>query len=159
MRNASKSGYAIFAATSENGVTFSAMDDTPVLRAGEPDAWDSFEVTTPRLFERGGVFYMLYAGSGAPSQKDKPQAFGLARSYDLLTWERYSHNPVFCTGAQGEWDDGAIWFGTVFAWDSKLYLMYEGGAKADVDRPGLALTQVGIAAVDLATFDRRMADW
>jgi len=152
-------GYAIFSATSENGETFLPVSDQPVLGPGETDAWDSFEVTTPRLFERSGMFYMLYAGESDPARKDKPNAFGLARSYDLLTWERYPRNPVFRKGVPGEWDDGAIWFGTIFSWGDKLYLIYEAGAEADVTRAGPALTQVGLAMVDKAAFDQWIADW
>jgi hypothetical protein len=152
-------GYAIFSATSENGETFLPVSDQPVLGPGETGAWDSFEATTPRLFERSGMFYMLYAGESDPARKDKPNAFGLARSYDLLTWERYPRNPVFRKGVPGEWDDGAIWFGTIFSWGDKLYLIYEAGAEADVNRAGPALTQVGLAVVDKAAFDQWIADW
>ncbi len=152
-------GYAVFSATSENGEAFSPVSDKPILDAGDQGAWDGFEVTTPRLFERSGAFYMLYAGEGDPARKDKPRAFGLARSYDLLAWERYPGNPVFCRGMPGQWDDGAIWFGTVFTWDDRLYLVYEGGTEADINRAGPALTQVGLAVVDGATFERRVANW
>jgi hypothetical protein len=152
-------GFAIFSATSEDGETFSPVSRGPVLYAGESGTWDGFEVTTPRLFERGGVFYMLYAGEGDPARVDNPSAFGLARSYDLLTWERYPGNPVFHRGMPGEWDDGSIWFGTVFDWDDTLYLMYEGGIEADINRAGPMLTQVGLAMVDGATFDQHVADW
>jgi hypothetical protein len=151
-------GYNVLSATSKDGETFSPVSE-PVLSAGEPSAWDGFEVTTSRLFERGGVFYMLYAGESDPARKDKPGAFGLARSYDLITWERYPGNPVFHKGAPGEWDDGAIWFGTVFAWDDMLYLIYEGGAESDVSCAGLALTRIGLAVVGGAAFDRCMANW
>jgi hypothetical protein len=152
-------GYAIFSATSEDGETFSPVSGGPVLGAGESGAWDGSEITTPRLFERRGIFYMLYAGEGDPAREDTPSAFGLARSHDLLAWERYPGNPVFRKGTPGEWDDGAIWFGTVFEWDDTLYLMYEGGIKADINRSGPALTQVGLAMVNGATFDQHMANW
>lgn len=151
--------YAIFSAVSEDGESFAAVSDGPVLDTGEAGTWDGFEVTTPRLFERNGVFYMLYAGEGDPTRKDVPRAFGLARSQDLRTWERYPGNPVFRCGAPGAWDDGAIWFGTVFDWDDTLYLMYEGGAASDLQASGSPITQVGLASVSCDAFDTYMTSW
>jgi hypothetical protein len=151
--------YAIFSAVSDDGESFSAVGDGPVLDTGQAGAWDSFEVTTPRLFERNGVSYMLYAGEGDPARKDIPRAFGLARSQDLRNWERYPGNPVFHCGPPGAWDDGAIWFGTVFYWDDTLYLMYEGGAASNLQASGPPLTQVGLASVLCEEFDTRMASW
>ena len=152
-------GYAIFSSVSENGIDFSPARNGPSLDIGRPGEWDGFEVTTPRLFERGGVNYMLYAGEGDRSRKDKPRAFGLARSFDLLTWERYPGNPVFRVGKPGAWDDGAIWFGTVLPLNGFLYLLYEGGSERDLGRQDSARTQVGLARVDAHTLDRQMAAW
>ncbi|GAB4452040.1 MAG: hypothetical protein Kow00120_22250 [Anaerolineae bacterium] len=151
-------GYAVFVATSDDGVRF-VPTGRPALDVGPPGAWDSFEVTTPRVFVRGGVHYMIYAGGGDPARKDVPGAFGMARSRDLLTWERYPDNPVFVKGAAGAWDDGAIWFGTAFACGDRLCLLYEGGAERDLARQGPALTQVGLAVVDCTTFDQQIAAW
>jgi hypothetical protein len=152
-------GYSIFASVSSDGEVFSSPGSTPVFAAGSPGSWDSFEVTTPRIFQRNGIFYMLYAGQSDPAFKDIPHAFGLARSKDLKTWERYPANPVFRIGEPGSWDDGAIWFGTVFAWDNALYLIYEGGSVEAVSQPGPALTQVGLAYVNVETFDGHMSVW
>jgi hypothetical protein len=153
-------GYAIFSSVSEDGAAFTPVSEHPALDAGEPGAWDGFEVTTPRIFTRRGVFYMLYAGAADPAQKDVPHAFGLARSTDLTHWERYPGNPVFHRGEAGSWDDGAIWFGTVFSWGDFLYLLYEGGTREAIRQGnGPALTQVGLAAVSHESFDRRMAAW
>jgi hypothetical protein len=152
-------GYAVFASFSPDGETFSPLVDSPVFDVGTPGSWDSFEVTTPRIFRRNSIFYMLYAGQSDPAFKDIPHAFGLARSKDLKTWERYPANPVFRIGEPGSWDDGAIWFGTVYAWDNALYLIYEGGSVEAVSQPGPALTQVGLAYVNVETFDAHMSVW
>jgi predicted GH43/DUF377 family glycosyl hydrolase len=153
-----KGGYGIYLAVSDDGKLFAPLSAQPVLEAAPSPAWDSYEVTTPRLFERHGVVYMLYAASGDPTRRDKPVGFGLARSSDLIHWERYPHNPVFHTGKPGTWDDGAIWFGTVFEWDERLYMMYEGGS-ADALMATLARTQVGLAVLDVEIFDQAMANW
>lgn len=158
VRSLPEGGYAIFLAVSDDGRHFAPVSALPVLRAAHPPAWDSYEVTTPRLFERHGVVYMLYAASGDPALRDKPVGFGLARSWDLVQWERYPHNPVFQKGDPGTWDDGAIWFGTVFEWEDQLYMLYEGGS-ADALASTPARTQVGLAVLDGKTFDRAMAAW
>ncbi|KAB2904014.1 MAG: hypothetical protein F9K27_11275 [Anaerolineae bacterium] len=149
-------GYAIFLAVSEDGKQFQPVSTKPILAAGQ--GWDSYEVTTPRLFQRQGMFYMLYAAAGDAARQDKPDAFGLARSADLLYWERFPHNPVFRKGAPGAWDDGAIWFGTVFEWQGNLYLIYEGGAVQAVEQTP-ALTQLGLAGVESSIFDQQITNW
>jgi hypothetical protein len=149
-------GYAVHLATSSNGIEFREAHPTPVLDKGAQGSWDSYSVTTPRVFTREGFSYMLYAGDG--KSRDDPGAFGLARSRDLVHWSRYAGNPVFRRGHTGAWDDGAIWFGTVFEWNDTLYLFYEGtshvalGSSADV-------SAVGVAVCPCAVFDRCMADW
>jgi hypothetical protein len=71
---------------------------------------------------------------------------------DLIHWEKYPRNPVFACGKTGQWDDGAIWFGTVFEFDDVLYLLYEGGRRQDVALPSPCLTQVGLASISVDSF-------
>jgi hypothetical protein len=152
-------GYAIFSSVSQNGTRFAPVQTGPVLDVGRAGGWDGFEVTTPRPFARSGATYLLYAGEGDRHRKDKPRSFGLARSFDLVHWERYPGNPVFRVGPPGAWDDEAIWFGSVFPWENRLYLLYEGGRGAGINRQGPPLTQVGLAVLEGETFDRKMAEW
>jgi hypothetical protein len=107
------------------------------------------------VFARGGFYYILYAGDSRT--RDEPRAFGLARSRDLVHWARYAGNPVFLRGRAGSWDDGAIWFGTVFEWNDTLYLFYEGTSRAA--RGAAGASAVGVAVCPGPTFDRCMADW
>jgi predicted GH43/DUF377 family glycosyl hydrolase len=151
--------YRIHLARSADGEHFTPLSDEPVLTAGAAGEWDAGEVTTPRLFSHNGIFYMLYSGSSSPERKDIPQAFGLARSTDLLKWEKFPGNPVFHTGEEGNWDDGALWFGTVFEWRGWLYLIYEGGRMDDILDQSPALTQVGLAKLSLGDFDRAVSLW
>jgi predicted GH43/DUF377 family glycosyl hydrolase len=152
-------GYRIFSATSKDGVVFSNKKDTPLLNVGGFGEWDQFEVTTPRIFERNGIFYMIYAGCKDPKRKDLPDAFGLARSHDLLYWEKYPRNPVFRIGNDGSWDDGAIWFGSVFSYRDDLFLVYEGGRLENILGKSPALTQVGLAKLAGGKFDQVTARW
>jgi hypothetical protein len=150
-------GYGIHLAVSDDGRRFRPAGPAPVLDVGAPGTWDSFSVLTGRVFEYGDMYYMVYAGDAR--EKDLPRAFGLARSADLIHWERYPHNPVFRCGPPGAWDDGAIWFGTVSARNGMLDLWYEGGSQAAVHAPPPMLTRVGLATLEAAEFERRIADW
>lgn len=149
-------GYAIHLATSMDGVVFHQTSPRPVLDKGREGSWDSHTVTTPRVFARDGFHYMLYAGDSR--RRDEPHGFGLARSRDLVSWTRYARNPVFRRGRPGAWDDGAIWFGTVFEWNDTLYLFYEGTSRAAL-KNATNTSAVGVAICRGATFDRCMADW
>jgi predicted GH43/DUF377 family glycosyl hydrolase len=154
-----QSGYRIFGSVSQDCATFCSLSTNPIVDAGTVDSWDQYEVTTPRIFYRNGMYYMLYGASQLPDRQDMPEAFGLARSRDLTHWDKYPYNPIFQIGSSGAWDDGAIWFGTVFEWNDSLYLIYEGGQLADIIGQTPALTQVGLARLPCADFDRALAEW
>jgi predicted GH43/DUF377 family glycosyl hydrolase len=152
-------GYSIYTVCSFDGITFEPVSTSPVLTSGSPGQWDEREVTTPRIINIENMYYMIYAGLDKNDKKDIPRAFGLARSKDLINWEKYPLNPVFQINVPGSWDDGAIWFGTPFLVDSHLYLIYEGGRLEDIIDRAPALTQVGLAEVSVRTFFDMMANW
>jgi hypothetical protein len=67
---------------------------------------------------------MLYGGSSG--NVDEPEFFGLARSRDMIRWERHPGNPVFGAGIHGGPDGGNIWTPAVFENDTWIILLYEG---------------------------------
>jgi hypothetical protein len=150
-------GYEIHSGISEAGINFE--DQGIALPSGEAHAWDAFEVTTPRIFHHGNCYYMVYAGSPSPDRKDLPVGFGLARSPDLMQWEKYPQNPVFEIGKPGTWDDGGIWFGTVFEFQEYLYLIYEGGRLQEPSMQPPFFTQVGLAQFETKIFDSIISKW
>jgi hypothetical protein len=154
---APRGGYVIHLAVSDDGCRFRPAGPAPVLDVGAPGTWDSFSVLTGRVFEYGDMYDMVYAGDAR--EKDLPRAFGLARSTDLVHWERYRHNPVFRCGPPSAWDDGAIWFGTVFVRSGILDMWYEGGSQTAVQASPPMLTRVGLATLEAAEFEQRIADW
>ncbi len=118
-------GYSVYLATSRDGYNFTKFGNEPVFAPdADPKAWDSKSVTVPRIIEKNGVYYMLYAGDN--KYLDYPPYFGLAFSYDLVNWHRGTQNPVSSRGAKGSWDDGGIWYGQMFEYGNKWYLYYEG---------------------------------
>jgi len=98
------------------------VSEKPVFDTPEK-GWDK-QITTGRLFEQGDVYYLLYGGN--PVLVDQPTYFGLARSTDLIHWERHPGNPIFGCGAKGSEDGGAIWFPALIETDDGYVLLYEG---------------------------------
>lgn len=116
-------GYALFLSVSDDGRAFTSVQPEPVF-VPEPKQWDSFSVVTARVWQSGGVFYLLYGGSSY--LPDEPEYFGLARSPDLIRWERHPGSPIFGGGPRGAPDGGAIWFPALWETESEFVLLYEG---------------------------------
>lgn len=116
-------GYKVYVSISTDGVKFFPFGDAPVF-AGEANHWDSQSISTPRIWKTGEWYYMLYGGSA--DRVDEPEFFGLARSRNLLRWERHPGNPVFGAGAHASADGGAIWFPALYDAGSWIVLLYEG---------------------------------
>ena len=163
--------FEIRCSVSNDGVRFSAAPKPVVFRpSGTAGAFDRFSVTTVRIWPEGGRYYMTYAG--CDRYADYPGAIGLARSDDLLNWERYPGNPIFTRGEPGTWDEGALWFATVLKHGGTYYLWYEGwGTGLGLATPeareasrsarednyggqGKAFSQIG-----LATWSGGMPEW
>jgi beta-xylosidase len=63
---------------------------------------------------------------GSPDLNDQPDYFGIAKSKDLITWEKHPGNPIFGIGAKGEEDGGAIWFPALIEIKTHYVMLYEG---------------------------------
>lgn len=126
-------GQEFYVNASEDPLRFDPSAEIRIMSPSAEHSWESKSIITPRIFEHHGAYYMTYVGS--PKYQDYGFAMGLARSRDLLTWERYPGNPVFERAEGSAWDNGAIWFCTLFHQDGTYYLYYEGGGGGDaIDR-------------------------
>ncbi len=147
-----KKGFQIHRAVSTDGYHFTEPDSTPALPVGRAGAWDSFTVETPRIFHEGSLYYMVYCGSDI--NKDYPFHAGLATSADLIHWKKYDANPIFSRGAEGQWDEGAIWFTTVEKIANRYYMWYEGyGGGTSRTVPYGSYLKGGKSQVGMATMD------
>lgn len=115
--------YKIHLAVSEDGVHFEDVQEDPVFQ-GEQGEWDAYSITTPRIYREGKWYYMLYGGSAYLA--DEPEFFGLARSKNLVDWERHPGNPIFGVAARGKPDGGAIWFPALYKGEDDYLMLYEG---------------------------------
>lgn len=124
-----KKAWDIFLMTSADGIHFDTTQERKVFSAsGVSGAFDQHSITTVRIVKEGDTFYMTYGGCS--EYLDYPTAIGLARSTDLIHWERYPHNPIFIRGEAGTWDEGALWFPTVRKINGKYFMWYEGTGTA-----------------------------
>jgi predicted GH43/DUF377 family glycosyl hydrolase len=140
VRENGKGGYSICLNVSKDGLHFSEAESCVVL-SPTVDSWDCHSVTTPRILKSGGRFMMVYAGDDRT--KDEPKQFGLAFSEDLRSWSKYGGNPVFACGQKGSWDEEAIWFGTPYAHEGQIFMLYEGCRRRSSN--SLAVSQIGLA--------------
>lgn len=115
--------YRLHVAGSTDGRSFVDLRAGAVFE-GEAGGWDAQSVVTARLMAGDGWYYLLYGGSAYHA--DEPEMFGLARSRDLVTWERHPGNPVFGCGPMGAPDGGAIWFPALVELPEGFLLLYEG---------------------------------
>jgi hypothetical protein len=82
----------VWLATSKDRKVWTNVQDEPVLAMG-PDAFDKYAVAIDQVFERDGVYYAYYhANAHNPWKKD--WTTNLARSKDLVHWEKYPGNPL-----------------------------------------------------------------
>ena len=82
----------VWLARSKDGKVWTNVSDEPVLAMG-PDAYDKYAIAVDQILKRDGVYYALYhANSHDPWQKD--WTTNIARSTDLVHWEKYPGNPL-----------------------------------------------------------------
>ena len=82
----------VWLATSKDRKVWTNVQDDPVIAMG-PDAFDKYAVAIDQVFKRDGVYYAYYhANAHNPWKKD--WTTNLARSNDLIHWEKYPGNPL-----------------------------------------------------------------
>lgn len=123
--NKVRDSWELYSRSSEDGMNFPDETEELIFTPSYFDgAIDCKSIATIRIFLHQEYFYMSYAAC----QKflDYPESFGLARSLDLLSWERIPSESIFKRGEPGSWDEGAIWYPTIHKINHKFYLWYEG---------------------------------
>lgn len=104
---------------SDDGLHFDVSAEREVMA---PQA-GCHSVSTNRIYCEDGYYYSFFGKN--LKFKDYPESIGIARSRDLLSWEVGSSD-VITRGEPGAWDEGALWFATVYRHKGKYYLWYEG---------------------------------
>jgi hypothetical protein len=135
-----RNGYRIYAARSSDGLSFMPMSSGPVLEVGSQGEWDSYTVTTPKVFADGDKFVMLYAGDD--HSLDDPTGIGMATSDDLAQWRKHPGNPILRTGAPGEFDSFSVASAVPFEAAGRWHVLYAGTSRPLTE--GLQ-SQIGVA--------------
>jgi len=110
---------------------------SPVLQTGPSGAWDDVEAYAPRILNRtdgepyvdaDGRYYLFYTGTGrATVPRDET---GLARSRNLVTWERVSDKrPVQALGPASAYDQGDVSAVTILEENGLFHMWYEGNGR------------------------------
>jgi len=138
------------------------MSANPVyaLQVGNFGAFDSYSVNGAKIFKVSGDtrWFMLYQCSR--KNFDYPERFHCAYSNDLVHWTKVNNTRSLLTrGNIGEFDQGAIWTGSVIEDKGILYIYYEGWgsfsrdeAKRDTPYYAGGNSRVGIASCTTADF-------
>ena len=123
--NIATDSWELFLRTSFNGIDFAEETEklvfSPSFVAGEID---SYSAATFRIFKDQDFYYMAYGA--CQKHLDYPENFGIARSQDLINWEKSASGPVFSRGNSGEWDEAAIWYPTIHKISDTYFMWYEG---------------------------------
>lgn len=105
------------------------MNSTPTyaLKVGGYGSFDSYSVNGAKIFKVSGDdrWFMLYQCS--VNNFDYPERFHCAYSVNLINWTKVDNTkPLLTRGTAGEFDQGAIWTGSVIENNGCLYIYYEG---------------------------------
>lgn len=111
----------------------------PVLDAGPSGSWDERAVIGPEVLYTGTQYLMWYTGiTGTIYQT------GFATSYNGLTWEKSTLNPVLAVGEPGSWDEKKAWAPAVLYNPPLWQMWYVGYSDATGSQIGYATSQDGI---------------
>lgn len=123
-----KEGYRMLARSSYDGLNFQPEILGEFVTSSTPGTLDYQSAITARIIKEGSVYYMFYGAGSA--QRDYPEGFMVARSTDLVNWEK-NINPVMLRGPAGAFDGGAVWSPAVIIDRGTLYLFYECAGNTD----------------------------
>jgi hypothetical protein len=130
-------------ATSRDGIVWEKdAANNPVMRPSRAGDFEADDVGSPSILRVGDTYWLAYHGYNkrfGDTVPHFPHWIGVARSVDLIQWERQAENPVLPLGKPGEFDSLAS-FGP--AWhphhDETLYLYFTGLTDGDRRRIGYA---------------------
>jgi len=113
-------------ATSKDMVHWTKYAGNPVFVPGEPGTWDDTHARPKTFVKLKDWYYMFFEGAhfSQGGWPEWPDQVGLARSRDLMSWERYPYNPLISTTTVGRSGDVAQIQPAALVADGKLYVFY-----------------------------------
>ncbi len=95
----------------------------PVLSPGPKGSWDDEVVVDPRIIRFNNDYYNFYTGYTSCGTK---WGIGLAKSKDLLTWEKVLPSPVIHSGNKDDWNYANVDGAWPFKLKNNFLLFFEG---------------------------------
>lgn len=83
----------VWLATSKDMKTWTHVRDEPVLTPG-PGEYDKDLIALNQVIKHGDYYYAYYHGCASTGPKARLWSTAIARSKDLLKWEKYPGNPL-----------------------------------------------------------------
>ena len=120
-------------ATSKDFTMWTKYSGNPVFPLGENGAWDDNHVRPKGFIKYGDYYYMFYEGAHyAEHVALWFDQVGMARSKDLIHWERYPYNPIIPIDAGGGRDTLVTEWPIPITTEDGLAVFYWGGMPGDV---------------------------
>jgi len=91
---------AIWLATSRDMKVWTNVRDEPVLNRG-PEVHEEHMIALNQVFHYRGAYYAVYHGTGGETAR-RVWNTNLARSTDLIHWEKYPGNPIVHDRSSGQ---------------------------------------------------------
>jgi sucrose-6-phosphate hydrolase SacC (GH32 family) len=91
---------AIWLASSRDLKVWTNVQDAPVLNRG-PEEHDEHMIALNQVFRYRGAYYAVYHGTGGETAR-RVWNTNLARSTDLIHWEKYPGNPIVRDRSSGQ---------------------------------------------------------
>ena len=128
----------IFYATSNDGISFKRVQNTPVLSPLEP--WEKHALMCPNVMWDGAKYRMWYSGG----EQYEPNAIGYTTSLDGITWTKYQGNPIFQADKNVTWEQHKTAACHVVKTGGKYVMFYIGFQNEDYAQIGIAASDDGI---------------
>jgi hypothetical protein len=84
---------------------------------------DAAGASGPFLWAEGGTYYLFYFGVTGKGYEKGTKTLNVARSTDLVSWQRYEGNPVITPAGTG-WRRDAIWHPNIVRNGATYYLFF-----------------------------------
>ena len=133
-------------------------DGNPVFKRNVSNSWESLLVVHPIILKNldGSVYHdangywMYYIGGMYDSGRVSLDQTGLARSQDLINWQRVQNTPVLPIGGVGSYDHGDTQTGTVI-YNGTTFLLWYSSNQYNYSESQIAVPMGDNVSISFAT--------
>lgn len=111
-------------ATSKDMIHWTKYAGNPVFSPNATGYWDDLHVRPKTVVRLKDWYYMFYEGAHYDTRDRWPDQVGIARSRDLIQWERYPYNPIIPATTASHYGNYANIQPTALVSDGALYVFY-----------------------------------